>query len=549
MTETFPCKILRRHSVKLRARTFWLVSASLLAFYVVLYLISATVFLEGFSNLEQREMQRRIERGQQMVKSMLTTLALHARDWANWDDTYAFVENGNEEYVRSNLPVATFAHLDVDMFLYFRPDGSLFTGFENDNGKVAAPFAAYVTEIQTNRRFVETAADIPFACGVIRIGGRPLLVASAPILTSESKGPSRGTLLIGRFLTEKRLQQAAKTAELHLSLVPDETSLPLSIDAPALVRVESSHTITGYFLFCDDMGHTVTRLRVDAERWIFQQGKSSQRYLMANLAAAAVMFVVVFLVLLHRLVLARVIRLEKGLSSIRDAGEPNVRLPVEGTDELGKLAATINETLDRLQKAQQLLRHDALHDPLTGLANRSLFFQQMDVSLLKLQSTPSSHFAVLLIDLDHFKRINDSLGHEAGDKLLTLAAERLRQSFRKTDTVARLGGDEFAVLLDPIVKGKDAENLAQHLLKNLQETVLWDGHPMHLAASIGIAVCTDPGSTVEQLVREADMAMYSAKRKGKNNIEMFNPSMKGKRVTDLNMQKKRPGGNSPVPPL
>jgi diguanylate cyclase (GGDEF)-like protein len=512
--------------LSLRLRTFLVVAATLSILFVALYLASSTILVKGFSKLEYQEAEQQIERGQRAVNSLLAALALHAQDWANWDDTYAYIENGNHEYVRSNLPAATFSHLDVDLFLYFRRDGSLFSGFQYGEGDtVITPSDACVSDIRKNRQFIHVEEDTPSVTGVILVEGRPMLVTAAPILTSESEGPCRGALLVGRYLTEDRLQSAARVAGLSLSLVSADLLAPLSLDSPTLVRVEGEDSIAGYALLSDARGRRVAILRVDASRWIFRRGKVSQHYLMLNLAAAGVIFIVLLLILLHRLILARLARMDKAVAMIRQAGDLNVRLPVEGRDELESLAVTINETLESLQRTQQALRLDALHDPLTGLANRTLFFQQVGGAMAKQQREPHTAFAMLLIDIDNFKLINDSFGHGAGDELLMLAAERLCSFFREGDTIARLGGDEFAVLLAPLKDEGEALRLAEDFLTSLQEPVSWDGHLLHFSASIGVAVCGNRYSNFEQLVRDADTAMYHAKRAGRNCVALFDQSM------------------------
>lgn len=510
----------------LRLRTFWLVAVTLLGFYAVLYGISSTIFLGSFKRLEHKYMLQRVELARRVVNSLLETQSLYVRDWAYWDDTYAFMQDGNRQYVRSNLPVATFLQLDAELFLYFGPDGSLFEGFwHNGSNVVTAPPAAWVAAIQESGRFSRLSAKHPPASGLIGVEGRPLLVAAAPILNSNAMGPGRGTLLVGRFLDDRRLQQAARPAGLNLSLVSRPNDVPVSAASPVAVRTEGADAISGYVLIADDAKRPAAVLRVQDARWIYRQGKAGQHYLMANLAAAAVVFLIVLMHLMHRLVLARLKRLDRGLARIRDAGEADLRLTVEGNDELGMIAVSMNETLDRLQKVQQALRHEALHDPLTGLGNRSLFFQRAHSALQRLRENQSAGLAVLLIDIDHFKRINDTFGHGAGDELLTVAAERLGRCFRESDTLARMGGDEFAVLLDPVARKVDAVHLASRLLESLQEPAFHNGHPVRFAASIGVVFVGGGHIDIEQLLREADAAMYRAKREGRSRVVVFQQAM------------------------
>ncbi|MBX2859007.1 MAG: EAL domain-containing protein [Cellvibrionaceae bacterium] len=166
------------------------------------------------------------------------------------------------------------------------------------------------------------------------------------------------------------------------------------------------------------------------------------------------------------------------------------------------------------------INYMSFHDPLTGLANRSLFYDRMHKSVSRAKRGKSS-IAILLIDFDRFKNINDSLGHDAGDAFLKLVAQRLQDDLRDTDTVARLGGDEFVVVLENIVQSEDVENIAQKLLYLLAEPVDIQGYEIAATASIGISVFPNDGDSIDQLLKHADAAMYRAKAAGKNRYQFF----------------------------
>jgi diguanylate cyclase (GGDEF)-like protein/PAS domain S-box-containing protein len=159
---------------------------------------------------------------------------------------------------------------------------------------------------------------------------------------------------------------------------------------------------------------------------------------------------------------------------------------------------------------QDRLRHEALHDPLTQLANRALFADEMRVALRPPPPSPAAGAAVLVIDLDDFKIVNDTLGHHAGDALLVAVAARLRGCARPADTVSRLGGDEFGVLL-PGVSMPNATLIAERVRAAFAAPVTVDGRELTIGASVGLAVSA-PGETPDALLRRADAAMYSTKR-------------------------------------
>ena len=174
-----------------------------------------------------------------------------------------------------------------------------------------------------------------------------------------------------------------------------------------------------------------------------------------------------------------------------------------------------------LERTLGSFRHDAEHDPLTGLANRALFNQRIEGAL---ELARRRSLAVLFLDLDDFKTINDTLGHAAGDELLVAVAQRLRATVRAEDTVARLGGDEFGILLNGLDGLEDAQRSAGRILDALQPPFAVGGADLRIGTSVGLAPVA-ARSTTSQLLREADMALYDAKEHGKNQFRVFSWTM------------------------
>ncbi|MGI9245302.1 MAG: putative bifunctional diguanylate cyclase/phosphodiesterase, partial [Steroidobacteraceae bacterium] len=172
---------------------------------------------------------------------------------------------------------------------------------------------------------------------------------------------------------------------------------------------------------------------------------------------------------------------------------------------------------------EEQLRKLAFHDPLTLLANRSLFWNRVEHALALTQRT-GQRVAAMFLDLDNFKNVNDSMGHDAGDRLLQAAAHRLVKATRPSDTVARLGGDEFAILLEGLRHEADVERIAAPICEAFNQPLLLDGREIEASASIGVA-CSRPGDDAEQLLRNADIAMYNAKAAGKARYVIFEPQM------------------------
>jgi diguanylate cyclase (GGDEF)-like protein len=196
-------------------------------------------------------------------------------------------------------------------------------------------------------------------------------------------------------------------------------------------------------------------------------------------------------------------------------------LPVKRTDEIGILARCfdrlrreIRSQMDALHVKQRELVHLATHDVLTGLPNRMLFMEKLERAIDD-ATRRREGLAVLFVDLDRFKQINDQFGHSVGDKVLVAVALRLKQVLHSADVVARLGGDEFIVLIEGPRSAEAAPGIASRIMTTLNEEIVMDGQGMTVGASIGISQFPDDSGTAEELLLNADAAMYAAKSGGR----------------------------------
>lgn len=194
-----------------------------------------------------------------------------------------------------------------------------------------------------------------------------------------------------------------------------------------------------------------------------------------------------------------------------------------------------HEISERLRVEEQL-RHDSLHDGLTKLPNRTLFLERLQHAIQRSKRRPDYLFAVLFLDLDRFKVVNDSLGHQVGDELLVAVARRLERCLRREDTVARFGGDEFAILLEGISSISDAGRIAERIQRELSAPVNLSGYEVFTSVSIGIVDSSSAHGLPDLFLRSADMAMYRAKAAGKARYEMFDRTMHAQALARLQLE-------------
>jgi diguanylate cyclase (GGDEF)-like protein len=263
------------------------------------------------------------------------------------------------------------------------------------------------------------------------------------------------------------------------------------------------------------------------------------------LAIALVMLVCMFiahlvLTRLQRFVTAPLHALTQTSEAISEQGDFSMRANVDASADLGLLARAFNAMLDRIENREAELQGEiderklmavkldrlAHFDSVTGLHNRYYFHERLAAAVAQAHRR-NRRVSVLFLDLDNFKAVNDTLGHDIGDELLAVVAQRLTESVRVGDTVARIGGDEFAILLENVAYAEASEMVAQKCIDALAQVVRINNNEIYVSASVGISSCPDDAADVHALLKFADTAMYYAKNAGKNTYRVFHDSMQG----------------------
>jgi len=354
---------LRPRVVTLRAKTLVILIATLAGLLLIMYLSLRFILLESFIALEQQSIQQNVERAINALSDDITTLDRTTLDYASWDDTYAFMDDGNQEYLK-NYVDTTFSSNRLNLVLVVNTDGqSIFAKAFDLNAQRAIAPPQRLLRFQADDRLLRRSDAQGSTTGVIILPEGPMLVAARPILTSNYEGPLHGTLIMGRALDAAEIQRLADTTRLSLSVyslddpqIPDEirsASAGLAQDGSIEVRALSEQAVVGYTAIKDVYGSPAIVVRVQSARSIYQQGQTSIRYFALLLLVAGIVFGIVVLALLEWAVLSRMARLEGDARHIGASGDQSARVSVEGADELARLASGVNGMLDALERAQQ----------------------------------------------------------------------------------------------------------------------------------------------------------------------------------------------------
>lgn len=555
----------------MKVRTRLLLAMALTMAFAVLSVrfISGDAMLHGFSTLDETRARADVAKVDQALRGMVTELDRKSVDWASWDDTYAYVQDRNPGYIQSNISTESFRNLGVDMLLILDKSQNEVYSFSApsiDDRKRLDAGDLWKTLVRHGylSRIPELSAG---KSGIAMVGASPVLVSIRPIRDTNEKLPSRGWLVFARYLKAPALDDLRRITRQDVGIQvfsfqdPEAKSLASSLigGQSAVIRVRDNVTAEGFSLVRDIHGSPAILLKTALRRSTYVFGMGVVDSIMIQLVGLGAAFSVVIFFIFEKFALARLRSLGRQVAAVGNDAS-GTRVCLQGGDELTDLAGHINEMLAKidasaaeLRASQEKLRthnenlevlvqertreieHQAFHDKLTNLPNRSLFMDRLHFALAKARRSGLGT-AVLFIDLDNFKLVNDSLGHDVGDLLLTEVADRFVCSVRPGDTVARLGGDEFTVLLEDLANVEEASEVAKRLLQGLKKPINLGTRETFACASIGLAYSDDHAIGGDKFLKNADTAMYRAKAAGKSSYVIFDDSMHDHAMERLEME-------------
>nr|WP_321241353.1 EAL domain-containing protein [uncultured Tolumonas sp.] len=488
-----------------------------LAFLVTASCIGIMSWLYHKTDAEQ--VSAELTKVELLLKNEREGLGRAIRDYAVWNDAYAYVNQPNRKFESDNFTQQSLDVMQLDFVAMMTAPEKLLFSSALDSGipdLKATPAIRSSSLISLFAKLPEWQTGVDGTAKprtyLTMYNGRALIIAVSGIFDSLQEKPSSGLMIFGRYMDDDDLKRLQQLAEIRLELL-------------AAVPPKKS---------ANDFFHTEQTARKQLDGWqvpvmwlqVSKDINWQPRYMLMAIFTFGLLVVLllaswVLQRLLNQLIVAR-IETFADLAWRRTQGE-RVYWPVEGQNELDLLARSFNELMDEVQAAQKNMHDLSITDALTALGNRRGMEEQVERMMKSCQLGMS--LTMLLMDLDGFKLINDSLGHAAGDLLLQEVAQRMRQVMRRQDRLFRMGGDEFAVLM-PNTTTEQGHLLAERLIELLLEPIHFGHHKLTVSGSIGIAEWDGKAEGLE-LMRQADLAMYAAKREGKSCVRQFETGMSG----------------------
>ncbi|MEM3608631.1 MAG: CHASE4 domain-containing protein [Candidatus Bathyarchaeia archaeon] len=365
---------LRFQHMKLRAKILLIMSSTTLALIIILYGFAQVTMLRTAAEMEEDDARQNVRRALNAFSDELEKMLSITRDYASWDDTYAFMIDRNEKYVETNLVDETFLNLKLNLMLFVNTDGQIVfqRGFDLRKGCEIQIPSGMLEHIGPNSPLVHHSNERSAVAGVLILPEGPLIVTSAPILTSRYTGPIRGALIMGRYLDSDEVSRLSETAHLSINIFQvDDSKLPsdfqtattslLADRSEIFVRPLSEESVSGYSLIKDIYGEPALVLRVDLPRNVYNEAKRNVAYFIYSMLLSASAYAVAIIILVEKSITSRVIRLERMVDEVGRTGNVATRIPVTGRDEISSLTENVNGMLEQLEEHQRQIRRHLEH--------------------------------------------------------------------------------------------------------------------------------------------------------------------------------------------
>lgn len=430
--------------------------------------ILMNVMLHRFESIEQTLLTDHLTRSRNALNERINNLDKIAFDWGVWDDTYAFIEDQNDEYKSANLVEEVYQNLDIDAMVFIDTNGNMVYAQAKDqtSGALTELPPSLIEFIESSLILKNTNPSV-LMNGIVLLPEGPMMVSTSPILPSDAQGSVKGNLVVAHWLDDTFIAKLKNQLQLDLAFDRLTTLTDQPVDSAFSILEDNLIQVSGTIQ--DLTGNPILTLTIQTNRSIYNVGKEGVLLVGGFIIILSALWVIVLSFFMNSHFLSKLKYITDSVDRIGTDKDFSIRLktPVS-SDEFSIVIHEINGMLDDLEAVHQDNAYKANHDALTGLPNRRLLSELLNHALKKAERDKTL-LAVFFLDLDDFKVINDTKGHESGDEILIQVAQRLSSVLRKSDVLARIGGDEFIIFLENV---EDAAKI-QAIAKKSSKALSW----------------------------------------------------------------------------
>jgi len=508
-------------------------------FIIIILFLSNNILLSNFDKIERKNITRDVERVHNAMNGEVDNISAFVEDYSKWDDSYDFLKGNNKDYVSSNFSdLQSFKTFRINFMIYIDKEGKIILsrGFNLNADKEEFIEGKLEREIILKVQRLVMVKHSESIKGISEINNIPTILVAEPITTTYGNKASGGFIIAGRYLDEGQISHIASSVKVNLKMEKYSEVSKLSKDLKwnnnmAIENINKNSAI-GYEILTDIEDNPYLVIKINVIREIYRQAQKSITYFIIIITILTLIFIVISLRYLNKMISRRIMKMNTIIHNISDTKDLTIRMKMSENDEITTLASGFNDMLDELEKYSCKNLELANKDMLTGLPNRKMIIENINSTIDK-RKKHGGKFAILFVDLDNFKRVNDSLGHDTGDVLIQKVGARFKNVISSEDIVARIGGDEFIILQDNINSEGEAENLAIRIRNLLKESFIYQGNALYTAVSIGISIYPDDGVDTCTLMKNSDIAMYEAKKNGGNCYKVYSGNMNKAGITNL----------------
>lgn len=505
------------------------------------YSLSNIFILDKFNYFIEKYGQDNMKLAINVLNSEITKLKNSSEDYSTWDDSYQFISTRDNEYINSNYLNQTFITNNWNLVYIFDNDRNMAYGKEFDLYKKE--------ELSKTKEILDSLIhkDILFdndksSSEVIDSPRGKLIVVSYPILKSNGEGPAAGRFICGRYLDDKLIEAVASTSLMNLKIDNDIESINViksvhgetgnNLNASTWIE-KSRGTYKSVADIYDSSNNKIITLVSNIDVGLLDMGRiSMSKYIFTTSVILFVSFILL-LFLINRTIFRRLNHLIDNVNNIEKNNDFSKRINIAYDDEIAILENGFNSLLSTVERTQSEILYQARYDQLTETLNRGAFFDKVQ-SILNTVKDKNTRSAMIFIDIDGFKDINDSLGHSTGDYILVNVSARLKQKLDEYNAViSRFGGDEFVTFIPNIKSYDEIEVLCRELLSKIKQPMYIGGKSCEITCSVGISMSPDHGDNVDDLINNADIAMYNVKKNNKNNFNIYNEEMRSRITLEM----------------